>query len=102
MNTSNNEVVRIDPRENVGIAENTLPTLSAHPNPTTGMVYLAGLSAVDRTATLDVLDITGSSVLSLPVSTASNGIDLNGLANGVYGVRIREYSRSMVRIVVEH
>ncbi len=102
VNTPNNEVVRIDPAENVGIAENTLPTLSAHPNPTTGMVYLAGLSAVDRTATLDVLDITGSSVLSLPVSTASNGIDLNGLANGVYGVRIREYSRSMVRIVVEH
>ena len=102
VNATTNEVVRMDPAIGAGIAENALPTLSAHPNPTTGIVYLAGLNAVDRSATLDVLDITGSIALSLPVSTASQGLDLTGLASGVYGVRIREYPRSMVRIVVDH
>ncbi|MEO5585127.1 MAG: T9SS type A sorting domain-containing protein [Flavobacteriales bacterium] len=102
VNTPDNEVVRIDPAISAGVHESTVVTMSAHPNPTTGIVYLAGLSAVDRNATLDVLDITGSIVLSLPVSTASNGIDLSGLSNGVYGVRIREYLRSTSRIVVNH
>lgn len=102
VNATTNEVVRMDPAIGAGIAETALPTLSAHPNPTTGVVYLAGLNAVDRSATLDVLDITGSIALSLPVSTASQGLDLTGLASGVYGVRIREYPRSMVRIVVDH
>ncbi|MGV9012519.1 MAG: CARDB domain-containing protein [Flavobacteriales bacterium] len=102
VNTTNNEVVRIDPAAGAGIADNILPTLSAHPNPTTGKVYIAGLSAVDRNATLDVLDMTGSIVLTLPVSTALEGFDLSALANGVYGIHIREYPRSMFRIVVNH
>lgn len=102
VNTPNNEVVRIDPAAGAGITENPPPTLSAHPNPTSGTVYLAGLSDVKGNATLDVLDITGSIVLTLPVSTALHGIDLSGLSNGVYGIHVREYPASMVRILVEH
>ena len=63
--------------------------VKVYPNPTTGVLYL-DLKTLQGTATVDIVDMTGTVVLSrkLGESELLNRMDLSGLTNGFYIVRV--------------
>lgn len=65
------------------IAPSATPRL--FPNPTTGALILEGISA---TSTFQVYDPTGRRVRAGSITSASEHIDLGGVPNGLYLVRI--------------
>ena len=67
--------------------------LQVFPSPTDGLAYVQWPPSTIANASVDVLDAMGRSVLSPPLATrAQDGLlqlDLSGLANGHYTVRLR-------------
>lgn len=72
---------------NLGISENHLISkpLNIYPNPTDGMVYFGDMQ--DASGVVFVTDLNGQQVWNGEIRTGQ-GIDLSGLQNGVYLIRL--------------
>jgi uncharacterized repeat protein (TIGR01451 family) len=76
-----------------------MPKVSLYPNPTSGMVQLAGVNAG---ATVEVMDALGRVVLQGPIRTEGR-MDVSGLPAGAYVVRVKEGDVvKMGRVVVQN
>ncbi|HRH39117.1 MAG TPA: T9SS type A sorting domain-containing protein [Flavobacteriales bacterium] len=72
------------------------------PNPTQGQVRVIA-PRLQAPLRVDVLDVQGRMMLSVPRLKADGNMDLSSLPSGVYSVQIRSASSSVVqRLVVEH
>jgi hypothetical protein len=66
------------------------------PNPTTGAIYFIGQ---DRSCAIEIFDISGRLVKKLATET-SQQIDLSGLDNGIYLVRIDDGERQISQKII--
>jgi hypothetical protein len=77
--------------------ENSVDAVSAHPNPTSGMVYLNNLSDSDKVV---VYTTTGQIVHSFEAQSFSENLDLTNVSSGVYLVKIERSSGSeLIRLI---
>lgn len=77
-----------------GISSADINSVSLYPNPAQNMVRVNGVTA----SRLDLMDLTGRTVRSIE---GGNTIDLSGLNNGVYMLRITAGESTAVRKVVK-
>ena len=81
---------------NVGIKENTISTISVHPNPTHDVVVVTMDAS---SATVEVMDVQGKLVQTTQIKSGDQ-IDLSAYERGVYTLRIKtEFGTSVERIV---
>lgn len=81
---------------NVGIKENTISTISVHPNPTNDYVIVTMDAS---SATVEVMDVQGKLVQATQIKSGDQ-IDLSAYERGVYTLRIKtEFGTSVERIV---
>ncbi len=73
----------------VGIFSNSklFKQLIAFPNPTNGVLNLELKGESDKN--VEVYNLLGEKVLSVTLLTTSNSIDLSGLTNGIYTVKVK-------------
>lgn len=77
--------------------------LLVYPNPSAGTLNLRFESPIENTAKVDIINSLGMSVFKaeLATGTTTQSFDLNGVANGVYFVRVQEKNgQSIKRIVI--
>lgn len=89
-------------RNVVGVEESGSATLSAYPNPTTGLVTLTG--PAPRTALqVQLLDAMGRTVSSglWPAGTTTHAVDLTGVQEGAYVVVLHNAEMQRVLRVVK-
>jgi|GEM_PF-5322860 len=61
-----------------------------YPNPTTGKIYISGANGNDKELSIEILDITGRSMLKQTLPLISGIVQLQtNLANGVYVIQIK-------------
>jgi trimeric autotransporter adhesin len=81
---------------NVGIKENTISTISVHPNPTHDVVIVTMDAS---SATVEVMDVQGKLIQTTQIKSGDQ-VDLSGYERGVYTLRIKtEFGTSLERIV---
>jgi hypothetical protein len=81
---------------NVGIKENTLSTISVHPNPTHDVVIVTMDAS---SAIVEVMDVQGKLVQTTQIKSGDQ-VDLSAYERGVYTLRIKtELGTSIERIV---
>lgn len=81
---------------NVGIKENTISTISVHPNPTNDYVIVTMDAS---SAAVEVMDVQGKLVQATQIKSGDQ-IDLSAYERGVYTLRIKtEFGTSIERIV---
>ena len=92
--------VRMVPAASIGIEEETNATVSAHPNPSSGIF---SLTMKDHgPAEITVSDATGRVVLRQQANGTMHILDLRGQAPGLYAVDVRNaQGRASGRVVVE-
>lgn len=98
--TSVSKSIAFYPNSTTSVEENASNDISIYPNPAIDRFFVNNNGTAEIT-TVEILDITGKSVLSTPY-TASNGISTEELPAGVYMVRLwnGEYAVSTQRINV--
>lgn len=89
----------------VGIEENDmLNTISVYPNPTSGLFNISASNANFTHLTISVLDIQGKEVYNTSDKNNSNNynkeINLNGLAKGIYYIKLNTGNAVKVQKVV--
>ena len=72
--------------------------LSIFPNPTSGIVYLQGLSG---NGTLQVIDIQGRTILQQKISDTENKVDLSAFPAGIYLLKTQTSQGISTRKVVK-
>jgi hypothetical protein len=75
-------------------------TMTAFPNPTTGIIDINYTSA-NSNVMLDVIDFMGKTVLTKTVSEGNKQLDLSGFAKGIYIIRAREAGVAALKIIVQ-
>ncbi len=78
---------------NAGISETLAYETNVYPNPTTGLINVS----VENLQSVEVMDITGRTVMTSNEST----INMSNLANGVYMLRINTIDGSTMQKVVK-
>jgi hypothetical protein len=82
----------------VGIKGNTLNQLiSIFPNPTAGIL---NINAIEANGTIEVYNVIGDKVYSNSVVKGNNSIDLSGLANGAYFLKVNSNNQIISKKVV--
>jgi len=82
----------------VGIKGNTSNQLiSIFPNPTAGIL---NINAVEANGTIEVYNVIGDKVYSNSVVKGNNSIDLSGLANGAYFLKVNSNNQIISKKVV--
>jgi hypothetical protein len=71
--------------------------ISIFPNPTSGIL---NLNAVDANSSLEVINIIGEKVYSNTLVKGNNTVDLSGLANGAYFVKLNSNNTITTKKVV--
>jgi hypothetical protein len=73
----------LSPEINTEITENEIISISAFPNPTTGLIKVSSSGKIES---IDVYNVTGAKVLSMPVRNGKENqeVDLSDLHNGMY------------------
>ncbi|MCF6358600.1 MAG: right-handed parallel beta-helix repeat-containing protein, partial [Draconibacterium sp.] len=90
---SNWRILSLD--EIVGLESPTLKnSLTFYPNPTTGIIYISGLSAEDDL--LNIYNLSGIKVISEVVNSTHSEIDLQNLPQGIYLLQCRHSSNRVV------
>lgn len=89
----------------VGLAENTLMEVGAYPNPTRDILTV-DMPAGPRNAVASLVDATGRTVIEgrsfqQNANVARTQLDLQGLSEGVYFLRVRNGSEELVRRVTK-
>ncbi len=83
-------------KSTLGIADNTLETISIYPNPATTTFYLKS----DKTVNVKIYDFTGKTVKNEVYSTS--GVDVSNLAKGIYIVEMTsENQKQTSKLVVK-
>jgi len=82
----------------VGIKGNTSNQLiSIFPNPTAGIL---NINAIEANGTIEVYNVIGDKVYSNSVVKGNNSIDLSGLANGAYFLKVNSNNQIISKKVV--
>lgn len=82
----------------VGVKTNTADLISIFPNPSTGLL---NVNTVDATSSLEVYNVIGEKVYAnANLIKGNNNIDLSGLSNGSYFVRINSNNQITTKKVV--
>ncbi|MGV3609667.1 MAG: T9SS type A sorting domain-containing protein [Fluviicola sp.] len=83
---------------NVGIKENTISTISVHPNPTHDFVIV---TMEDASAVVEVMDVQGKLVQTAQIKSGDQ-IDLGAYERGVYTLRIKTESGTSIERIVKN
>ena len=84
--------------DNSGITENAAAVLNVFPNPTADKLQI--VTGAEGTGSLDVVSLTGQTVLTQTVNGPVNTVSLTQLPAGVYVIRIRQNGAvSQTRVV---
>lgn len=83
--TSVSKSVAFYPNSTTSVQENEPNTINVYPNPASDRFFVNNNNA--EITTVEILDMTGKSVLSTPY-TAGNGVSTNELPAGIYMVRL--------------
>ena len=79
------------------LTENAVEAVTAHPNPTNGIIYLNNLSESDKVA---VFNTNGAIVASFEAQSFSENLDLTKFSSGIYLVKIERSSGSeFIRLI---
>ena len=70
-----------------------------YPNPTSGIIALDGFN--EDILTIEVFDIIGNLKLQVKDCKSQNHIDMSGLTNGIYSVRISTNNGLVTRKIVK-
>lgn len=81
----------------VGIKTNVLSEVSLFPNPTTGIL---NINAIEANSSVEVFNVIGDKVYSNSLLKGTNSIDLSGLANGAYFVKLNSNGQIITKKVV--
>ena len=88
VNATTSELVRVDPSEEVGIAEPVTATFNTYPNPARDVIYLRLVNNTPANAVLEVRDAAGRLCKQTTVGNSAKGIDVAALSEGVYTVTV--------------
>ncbi|MBI3519427.1 MAG: T9SS type A sorting domain-containing protein [Bacteroidetes bacterium] len=80
-----------------GIKSLSASVISLYPNPTTGVL---NVNATEANSSLEVYNIIGSKVFSSALVKGNNSIDLSGLSNGSYFVKMNSNNQVITKKVV--
>ena len=78
------------------LQENELRWAEVYPNPVTAMLTIDLRSPASRLVNYEITDVTGRTLVSGVLSSASKTIDLSALPRGFYLVRLRDAQKQMV------
>lgn len=94
--------INFDPiPENLGIDESTPEnSYTVYPNPTTGLVYINGIS--ETGATIEVFDISGKLLQTVNNFQPTQTIDLGEVQGNIFIFRITDGSKSLQKRVAKH
>ena len=81
----------------VGVSEISISSISFYPNPTNGIVKIAGLS--NEISALRVLNIRGEAI-EIPLNT-ENEFDLSDASNGVYFISISTAHKTITKRIIK-
>jgi hypothetical protein len=83
----------------VGVEESVFASLSVYPNPSSGLLQLN----FNQNFTLEVFDVSGRLLRSMPCYSGNTVIDLSELNNGLYLLRFNTTEGSTVRnLLIQH
>ncbi len=85
------------PQDEVGIADVDNASISLYPNPATSTVTLTG---IEGEAEVSVVDMNGRQVYSGSVENGSLSIDVSGLSQGAYFVRVTGEKVNAIRKLI--
>ncbi len=89
VNATQSLLIRVEPSLNVGMADQRAAnTWSMFPNPSKDQVYFALPSSIAANTVVNVLDASGRLCTTSNVNALTHGLDVHGLAEGVYTVSI--------------
>jgi trimeric autotransporter adhesin len=83
---------------NVGIKENTISTISVHPNPTHDYVIVTMDAS---SATIEVMDVQGKLIQATQIKSGDQ-VDLSAYERGVYTLRIKTESGTSIERIVKN
>ena len=99
---SNGAIFMIDDIEitttNVNIEKNRYSNISVVPNPTSGKLYI---NSANKIKDIEIVDITGKSMMSEKINSFSKNIDISSLQSGLYFIRINTGSGIEVMKIVK-
>ncbi|HXU25837.1 MAG TPA: T9SS type A sorting domain-containing protein [Bacteroidia bacterium] len=72
--------------------------LAIYPNPTTGLLNVTTTAA---TATIEIFNVIGQSVMTKSLTNGANTIDISNLSNGVYSIQIKQNNTLTVGKVIK-
>ena len=75
----------------LGLGESVLSNLKLYPNPTSNYLYIEGN---DNPVTISIYSVLGKKVIS---AKNTNKIDVKGLSNGIYIIRIKEGLKEVIK-----
>lgn len=85
-----------------GIDEtNILTGVSVYPNPTSSELTIDLSAVVEKTVTIEVLDLAGKKLLSLENQVGSAKIDMHSFAQGMYQVRLTTEGAQLTKRVIK-
>ena len=84
-----------------GILELNNETVSVYPNPTSTIINVKMNTTLINNATLELYDATGKLITQQKVVNEYSSLNLNGLANGIYSVRIITDNKQTIKRIVK-
>ena len=98
VNASTDALVRVDPDQNVGVAEAAVSGVQVYPNPANDRLYLSNTTLLDPAGIVRLFDATGRMVLQSTIGLSRSGIDVAQLASGAYTISIGDAGAQRVTI----
>jgi len=80
-----------------GIKSNSTTSISLFPNPTSGVL---NINSVEVTSSFEVFNLIGSKVFSSTLTKGNNNVDLSGLANGSYFVKLNSDNQVISKKII--
>jgi len=82
----------------LAVDENNMMEIKVYPNPTNGILFVKTLRATSLQAETKyiITNVTGQTLLSGRITDATQQIDVTGLAEGMYFVRIQNNSKTII------
>lgn len=88
VNATTSELVRLDPAPGVGIAERSMSSIGAYPNPARDKVFLSLPAATSPNAIVELSDASGRLLQRTSVAQCINGLNVAALSEGMYTVMV--------------
>ena len=83
----------------MAVDENNAMEIKVYPNPTNGILFVQTLRATSVQAETEyiITNVTGQTLLSGHITNETQQIDVTGLAEGMYFVRIQNNSKTIIK-----